>query len=138
MKKCIVLVSLVFLLGCMGCGHLQSPIRINVDPTTAIVKAAASSLGYVAGQRYPVESFAVLMATDFLLARNAPLQEVVDVITDKLEDAIKAPYLKLQGQELLDSLSLEMIDGQILIDAGNELAETALHSFLAGLRAGVK
>jgi len=42
MKKCIVLVSLVFLLGCMGCGHLQSPIRINVDPTTAIVKAAVA------------------------------------------------------------------------------------------------
>ena len=117
-----------------GCGH--NPIKINMEPAKAFSKATASSVGYLVGKQYPVESGVALLVADIMIENERPLQDVVNNMVGHLSGAIEDDYLRLQCEQLLEDLNIEInVDGLILVEQGNELVETALHSFLAGLRA---
>ena len=135
---CIAFIIVAIIMGFFffGCGHIQSPIRVNMEPAKAFSKATASSVGYLVGKQYPVESGVALLVADIMIENERPLQDVVNNMVGHLSGAIEDDYLRLQCEQLLEDLNIEInVDGLILVEQGNELVQEALHSFLAGLRA---
>ena len=122
-----------------GCGH--NPIKVNMEPAKIITEEAISFAGYLVGKKYPIESGVALVVADVMIHNGRPLQDIVNATVSELEKAIEDEYLRMRCKRIMDNLHIEInTDGLILVEQGNELVETALHSFLAGLRAsqGVK
>ena len=130
-----IVVMAVALMFFFGCSHIQSPIKINVNQAELSIKPIASSLGYVIAKKNPTEAGIIVLLADVMMGEEAPLQEVVTMVTEKLDRITDDPYLRLQGKHLLDSLGLEMVDGRILVEQGNELIQMALQAFVDGMRA---
>ena len=138
--SCIAFILTLFISGMLfcGCSHfqIQSPIKLNMEPAKALSKATASSVGYLVGKQYPVESGIALLVADTLIRNERPLQDIVNGVVSKLKHSIEDEYLRLQCEQLMSELKIEINpDGLILVEQGNELVEAALRAFLDGIRA---
>ena len=131
----IAMVLVWMMLGNSGCSHI--PIKINVDPAAKILtEEAISYAGYLVGKKYPAESGVALAVADVMLQNSRPLQDVVNEMVSNLGEFVSDEYLRMRCERLLDNLDIKINpDGLILVEENNELIESALYSFLDGLRA---
>ena len=131
----IAMVLVWMMLGNSGCSH--TPIKINVDPAAKILtEEAISYAGYLVGKKYPAESGVALAVADVMLQNSRPLQDVVNEMVSNLGEFVSDEYLRMRCERLLDNLDIKINpDGLILVEESNELIESALYSFLDGLRA---
>ena len=134
-NRCFIIVICLFLAWIMysisSCSHIQSPIKINVDPAAKIL-----TTGYLIGKKYPAESGVALAVADVMLKNSRPLQDVVNEMVSNLGEFVSDEYLRMRCERLLDNLDIKINpDGLILVEESNELIESALYSFLDGLRA---
>ena len=135
-KRFLILAMIVFMLiGCIGCSTTHLPFKITVDDSTlAVVRPMAASFGYIVGYEFPVEAAAFVLAAEVMAAANVPLQNIMNLAIDELGFIKAHPYLRLQGEEILKAVNVEMVDGEILVDDGNVLAEEAFLSFFNGIK----
>jgi len=77
-----------------------------------------------------------LAVADVMLQNSRPLQDVVNEMVSNLGEFVSDEYLRMRCERLLDNLDIKINpDGLILVEESNELIESALYSFLDGLRA---
>ena len=140
-NRCFIVVICLFLAWIMysisSCSHIQSPIRINANSTSKILaEEVISYTGYLIGKKYPAESGVALAVADVMLQNSRPLQDVVNEMVSNLGEFVSDEYLRMRCERLLDNLDIKINpDGLILVEESNELIESALYSFLDGLRA---